>query len=170
MVTHEPQSVGAFDDLASAEQTIDELRRHGFSDEDIGIIGHVGEERDTVPTPLGMKSPEWNVTRGVSMGGLYGAVIGTMVALVTPGLAEVTGLGRWFEITFGTVLGAAMGGFLLAFGGFLFSRLQGRFYEGELEKGRVIVTVKDPSRYQEALGVIRRRAVRSVADSVPAER
>jgi hypothetical protein len=164
MTTNEAHSVGVFDDLQKAERTIDELRRHGFDQEEIGIIGNVDEEKE-IPTPMAMKSPEWNVTRGVSAGGIYGAIIGGMVALVTPGLANVAGWGQWFEITFGAILGAAMGGFLLAFGGLFLSRLQGRFYEGELEKGRFIVTVKNRARLQEALNLLNRRAVHSGVDS-----
>src|SRR5581483_7975351 len=132
----EPQSVGVFDSLEKAERAIDELRQHGFPEREIGIIGHVGEEREAVPTPLGMKAPEWNAIRGVSAGGAYGAIIGGMVALVTPGLGEVSGLGRWVEIVFGAALGAVIGGVLLAFGGLFFSRLAGSFFESQLEKGR----------------------------------
>lgn len=160
----EPLSVGVFDDLQKAEKTIEELRHHGFHDEEIGIIGHVGQERDTMPTPLGMKAPEWNATRGVSAGGVYGAIIGAMVALVVPGLGAVTELGRWFEIAFGTALGAILGGVLLAFGSLFFSRLQGRYYESELARGRFIVTVKNPLRQEEALAVLRRQAVETVRD------
>src|SRR5262245_21652503 len=163
--TAEPLSVGVFDDLQKAERTIDELRHHGFHDEEIGIIGHVGEERDAIPTPLGMKAPEWNATRGVTAGGIYGAIIGAMIALVVPGLGAVTEFGRWFEIAFGAVLGAVMGGVLLAFGSLFFSRLQGRFYESELARGRFIVTVKNPARHREALAVLRHEAVEAVSDS-----
>lgn len=164
MTKEDVQTVGVFASYREAEQTIGELRRHGFQDDEIGIIGNVGEERDEIPTPLGMKAPEWNAIRGVSAGGAYGAIIGVVVALVVPGLGEVSGLGRAMELAFGAALGAVMGGVLLAFGSLAFSRLAGNFYETELQKGRFIVTVKDPQRHGEALAVLRRRAVQAVTN------
>lgn len=156
-------SVGVFENLETAEQTIDELRRHGFRDDEIGVIGHVGEEmQDTVPTPLGLKAPEWNAIAGMSAGAAYGAIIGTMVALVVPLVATATEWGRWFDVSFGALLGALLGGVLLAFGGLFFSRRRGRFYEDQLVSGRFIVTVKSPARHKEALDVLRQRAVDQV--------
>jgi hypothetical protein len=161
MTTKQPLSVGVYDDLESAERTIDQLRQHGFRDDEIGVIGHMGQEMDAVATPLAMKAPERNAVHGVSSGGIIGAIIGIFVVLVIPGLGELSGFGRWFEIVGGAVLGAAAGGFLLAFGSLFFSRLQGRFFEAQLEKGRFLVTVKNPQRHQEALNLLRRQAVHS---------
>jgi len=165
MTTTKPISVGSFDDLQNAQRAIQELRSHGFREDEIGIIGHVGEEGKGIPTPLGMKSPEWNATRGVAAGGLCGAVVGLMVAVITPLVATAAELGQWFQISFGAVLGAAVGGALFAFGGLLASRLQGRFYESELEKGRFLVTVKNAERKNEALTLLGRQASRTTADS-----
>jgi hypothetical protein len=165
MTREQPLSVGVYDDLEKAERTIDELRRHGFSEDEIGIIGHVGHELDTVPTPLGMKAPEWNATRGMTAGGIFGALIGLLVILVIPGMGDLSGLGYWFELAGGAVLGAAAGGVLLAFGSFLFSRLRGAYLEEELEKGRFIVTVANPQRQREALALLRRHAVHSLSET-----
>jgi len=159
MATHEPLSVGVFDDLEKAQRTLDELRRHGFQSNEIGIIGHVGEEQQPVSTPTDMKAPERNVMRGACAGAIFGALIGILTLLIIPGLGEVSGQGRWFEIVGGAILGAAVGAVFLALGGLFFSQPEGRFYERELEKGRFLVTVKNPDRHQEALIVLRREAV-----------
>jgi hypothetical protein len=156
--THDTQSVGVFNNLDAAERSINELRQHGFRADEIGIIGHV-DEKESVPAPLGLRKPEHNVVHGVRTGGLIGAVIGALVILVIPGLAWVAEVGWWFEILGGAVLGAAAGGVLFAFGTLLFSRPSSRLYTNELEKGRFIVTVKNPARQQEAIHVLGREAI-----------
>src|SRR5688500_16034379 len=148
MATQDTQSVGVFNNLEAAERSIDDLRQHGFRPEEIGIIGHVDEKQ---PVPLAMQRPEHNVIHGVRTGGLFGAVIGALVILVIPGLAWVAEAGWWFEILGGAILGAAAGGVLFAFGTLIFSRPSSRLYKQELDKGRFIVTVKNPQRQQEAL-------------------
>lgn len=162
MTTSEQLTVGVFDDLNRAEKTIDELRRHGFREDEIGIIGHMGHELDAVPTPLGMKAPEWNAVRGIYAGAIFGALIGLMVILAIPGLSQLSGMGYWFEVVGGVVLGSVIGAVFLAFGGLFFSRLIGSFYEAQLEKGRFLVTVKNPRRREEAVQLLQRRAVHSV--------
>jgi len=163
MATQSTQSVGVFNNLEAAERSIDELRRHGFQPDEIGIIGHV-DEKQPVSAPLAMKAPEHNVIHGVRSGGLFGALIGALVILVIPGLARVAEAGWWFEILGGAILGAAAGGALLAFGTLIFSRASSRFYQKELDQGRFIVTVKNPARQQEALQVLDREAVHSQRD------
>ncbi len=160
MAAQDTQSVGVFHNLDAAERSIDELRQHGFQPDEIGIIGHM-DEKQPVSTPLTMRRPEHNVMHGVRTGGLMGAVIGALVILVIPGLAWVAEAGWWFEMLGGAILGAAAGGVLFAFGTLLFSRASGRLYTRELEKGRFIVTVKNPARQQEALHVLGREAVHS---------
>jgi hypothetical protein len=156
MVNNEPSAIGVFDDLNEAERSIEELRQAGFRSDEIGIIGHVGMEQQSIPTPLDMKAPEWNATHGVVSGGICGALIGILVMAIIPGLGWLSGAGRWFEILGGAVLGAAAGGVLFAIGSFMFSGPRGRYFEHELEKGRFIVTVKTPHRREEAVSVLRR--------------
>lgn len=157
MDTNEPTAVGVFDDLEKAERTIDELRHAGFQADEIGIIGHVGQQAETVPTPPAMHAPEENAINGIIRGGILGTLVGVLVSIVIPGMGEVTGTGRWFEIIGGAALGAAVGGVLIAFSSLLFTRPRTRFYAGELEKGRFIVTVKNPRRKEEAVLLLRRQ-------------
>lgn len=157
MATHEPTEVGVFDDLGKAEATIDELRQAGFRQEEIGIIGHMGENQNTIPVPAGVKAPETTAISGFMTGSLVGLLIGTLVILVIPGLGDVSGAGRWFEILGGAILGAVAGGVLMAYGGLLLTRAKTRFFRRQLEQGRFIVTVNNPNRRAEALAVLHRR-------------
>jgi uncharacterized integral membrane protein len=164
MISQARHTIGVFDDLEKAQQTIDELRQRGFPPDEIGIIGHIDDEGLPIPWPHGLRAAEQNVVRAVSMGGLFGAIIGALVALVIPGLAEVTQTGRWFELLGGAALGAAIGGCLLAFCALGFSWPHARLYKRDLEQGRFIVMVKNGERSEESLKVLRRQAVHSEED------
>lgn len=152
----DPSAVGIYNDLETAERRIDELRRAGFSEEEVGIIGHVGSE-ETVPTPLEMHEPEENAITGLIRGAIIGAITGAFVILVIPGLGEVAGLGRWFDVLGGGILGAIVCGLLVAFASFVFMRPKSRLFAAALERGLFIVTVKNPARKQEAISVLRQR-------------
>jgi hypothetical protein len=154
----EPNAIGVFDDLDQAQQTINELQRAGFQPDEIGIIGHVGDS-EAVPAPLQTHAPEDNAITGMTRGAFIGAVVGALVILVIPLVSEVSGLGRWFDIVGGALLGAIAAGILVAFSGVMFSRPEGRFVANQLEKGRFVVTVKNPARKDEAVSVLRRQGM-----------
>jgi hypothetical protein len=155
---NEPSAIGVYADLEKAEHAIDGLRQAGFMSDEIGIIGHVANEQ--VPTPAEMQAPEENAISGIVRGGILGAIVGAFIVLVVPGIGDVAGLGRWFDVVGGAALGACVCGVLLAFGSFLFWRPKTRFYAGELEKGNFIVIVKNPVRKNEATAVLRRQQKR----------
>lgn len=163
MTTEEPLTVGVFENLDQAQRTIAELQSRGFHSEEIGIIGHIGDD-SPVPLPPQMQAAEHNATRSVWSGALFGALIGAIVIGVIPGIAWVTNTGRWLEILCGIVLGAGVGGVLFAFRSLTYSLAHGNTYEADLKKGRFVVTVKNPHRLQEALSVLGRRAVHTEAD------
>jgi hypothetical protein len=157
MVTpNESSAIGVYDDIQKAEHAIDELRQAGFRSEEIGIIGHVADEQ--VPTPAKMHAPEENAMTAVLRGGIIGAIGGAFVILVVPGLGEVAGVGRWFDVVGGATLGACVTGVLLAFASFLFWKPRTRFYAAQLGKGNFIVTVTNPTRSDEAVSVLRRQS------------
>lgn len=153
--SNEPSAVGVFDDLVKAERTLDELRQAGFPSEELGIIGHVGQEK--VPRPPETQAPEDNAINGLIRGAVIGAIVGGFVVLVIPGLAAVAGLGRWFDVVGGAALGAIICGVLIAFSSFVFMRPKTRLYAAELEKGNFIVTVTNPARKDEAMALLRQR-------------
>lgn len=150
---HDPSAVGVYNDLDTAEQKIEQLRRAGFSPEEVGIIGHVGLD-ETVPAPLQMHEPEDNAITGLIRGALIGAIAGAFVVWVIPGIGEVAGLGRWFDVLGGAILSAVICGVLVAFASFVFMRPRTRLYAAALEHGQFIVTVKNPARKEEAASVL----------------
>src|SRR5437764_12931126 len=110
----EPSTIGVCDNLEQAEHVIEELRRAGFQQDEIGIIGHVYPD-EKVPTPREMHEPEENAISGFLRGGSVGAVVGAIVILVIPGIGAVAGQGAWFEVLGGAILGAVACGLMVAF-------------------------------------------------------
>lgn len=163
-ISKEASAVGVFNDLDTAERKIAELRRAGFSAEELGIIGHVGPD-EAVPTPLDTHDPEENAITGLIRGALIGAFAGAFVILVIPGLGEVAGFGRWFDVLGGAVLSALICGLLVAFGSFVFMRPKTRLFATALQRGQFIVTVKNSARKEEAVSVLRRPAADANGDA-----
>jgi hypothetical protein len=156
--TGKPSAVGVFNDLDKAERTIEELRRAGFESDEIGIIGHVGENQP-LSAPPDVHPPEDNAITGIIRGGIIGAIVGLVVILMIPGLGEVTRLGYWFEILGGIIVGAVVCGVLVALSSLIFMRPETRVFSAELEKGNFIVAVKNPARKDEAVSVLRRQGL-----------
>lgn len=147
-------TIGVYDNLDKAKNAIDELRNAGFAPNEIGIIGHV--ENDTkVATPNQLHAPEENAINGMVQGAFIGGVVGAFVVLVAPRLGELAGVGSWFDIVAGAVIGACACGVMVAFGSFIFRRPKSRYYAQALEKGHFLVTVRNPERQEEAASVLR---------------
>lgn len=157
MANQESSTVGVFQELRQAERSVEELRRAGFTQDEIGIVGNVAPNDPALPSAASAQAPEYNVTEGVLAGGLAGSIVGLVVLLAIPGLAEVTGYGRWFEWLGGLLLGAAVGGVLFAFVSLFLSRRRAYFLRQQLDQGRYIVTVRNPQRQQEAANVLQKR-------------
>ena len=155
MENREPSAVAVFDDLEHAERGIHELQKAGFASQEIGIIGHVSPDQQTVPTPPQVTHSEVHTMKGVLKGGIWGTIVGLLVIAIIPGLGEVSGFGRWFEVVAGGVFGAAVGGAVFAFGSLALTRPESRYLESELRRGRFIVTVANPNRREEASSVLR---------------
>ena len=102
-----------------------------------------------------MYAPEDNAVTALIRGAILGAFVGAFLLLVIPGLGAVAGLGRWFDVLGGAVLGAVICGVLIAFGSFFFARSRTQLYAAALEKGNFIVTVSNPRRTEEAASVLR---------------
>ena len=155
-IEKEPSAIGVYDDLGKAENAIRELRRAGFRSEEIGIIGHVAEDGQ-VSKPPEMRKPEWNVTDAMFRGGVIGGIVGILVAVCIPALSRIADLGFAFDVMGGAVLGAGVCGMLMAIMSLRFFTPKSRFYDSQLERGRFIITVKNPARKEDAVSVLSRQ-------------
>jgi hypothetical protein len=146
-MTQDAVAIGVFSDVKQARHAIDELRRAGFSDEEIGFLSRVeatGTGGDT----------EGNAVTGAISGGVIGGVLGAAVSLLIPGLGPALA-GGILAATFGGVaVGATAGGIIGALTGLGVSDRDASFYQRELEAGRTIVTVKSADGAAQAAAIL----------------
>ncbi len=140
--------VGVFPERSQAQCAVDELRRAGFSDEEIGFLtrASVADTGEDVGA---------NTATGVAGGGLVGGLMGAAAALLIPGFGPAIAGGILAAVLGGAALGAAAGGLLGAFTSIGVSDTDARFYQNELNAGRSIVTVKAPTGLEDAEVLLR---------------
>jgi uncharacterized protein (TIGR02271 family) len=153
--------VGVFDDRARATQAVEELKRDGFTDDQIGIAyrdpqastspsGTAVDTDSAEPAPSGS-----GAVSGAVGGGILGGILGAAAALLIPGIGPVIAGGILAAALGGAAIGAAAGGLLGALTNMGVPEEEARYYEGEFQSGHTIVTVQAKGRRQEALDILR---------------
>lgn len=147
-------AVGVFPDHVQADAAIAELRRSGFRDDQIGIVGpHEG--------PAGIKHTEGSkMGEGVAIGALAGVGAGGLVGLgilagVIPVIGPVIAGGTLAMMLANAAGGAAIGGLVGGLVGLGIPEEEANYYESEVKTGRTVVTVKAENRYAEAERILR---------------
>jgi hypothetical protein len=147
--------VGVFEDRTHAQQAVDELRREGFREDEIGVVA-----RDGLPeTTTGEVPSQWE--EGATAGAVAGAGLGGLWALgiaagLLPAVGPVIAGGLLASILASAAGAAAVGGLLGALIGMGVPEDEAEYYHGEFEAGRTLVTVKVDGRYDQAVGILRR--------------
>lgn len=148
-------AVGVFQESAQAHKAIAELRRAGYSDEEIGYLTRVNSSGPDETTGT-------FITNSAVEGGLMGGLIGAVVALLIPGFGPAIAGGLLAAELGGVALGAAAGGLLGTLLSIGIPEEQAHHYQKELEAGRTVVTVMAQSGYAEALDIFRRNGASGV--------
>jgi len=149
--------VGVFPARAQAENAINELRRLGFTDQQIGYL-----ERDRGGVNQGNIEVENNhvaqnaAVGGAVSGGVIGGLIGAASSLLIPGFGPAIAGGILAATLGGVAIGAAAGGLIGALTQMGVPEEEAQYYQNEFEAGRILVTVYAPERQQEVLAVLRR--------------
>lgn len=150
--------VGVFNDHARAQQAVNALKRAGFTDDQIGVIG-----RDSRSSGTGTSSDDQSETyaaEGATTGLAAGAGIGALWGLgILAGALPVIGP-AFAAGTLATILSSAAAGAAVATlaGGLVgmgIPKEEAEFYESEVHSGRVLVTVSAAGRETEAREILR---------------
>jgi uncharacterized protein (TIGR02271 family) len=156
---HRSTVVGVFEDRTHADQAVAELKRSGFRDDQIGVaMRHAaGSTAATATADTGETYAEEGATTGVLTGLGLGALAGLgilsgFIPVVGPAIAGGT-LGI---ILSNAAAGAAVAGLAGALIGYGIPEEEAKYYHGEFEAGRTIVTVQADGRYDEAAAILRR--------------
>ncbi len=163
MTATHPMLVGVFPGFAEARHAVEDLRRAGFRDDQIGVLGpdrgeapaaeHTGLPND----PLGTRWEE-GAGIGAATGATAGVGLGLAVAagLISP-IGPVIAGGALVALLASASAGAASGAVV---GGILGAGVpedHARIYEGELQAGRVLVTVHPADGQEDAAREVLRR-------------
>ena len=149
--------VGVFHDRAAARAAVEELRKEGFPEDQIGVAAREGAS--VTETGTAAAGARWE--EGAMTGAATGAGVGALWALgvaahVLPALGPVILGGLLASVAASAVGGAAVGGVVGALVGLGVPEEEARYYESEFHAGRTLVTVRAPGRYEEATAILRR--------------
>jgi len=141
--------VGVFNSRAEAERAVADLKRAGFKEDEISLVGK--NDRGE-----GNKAGA-GATTGAAIGAGAAALtsLGITFAII-PAIGPVLALGPLAAALLSAAGGAAAGGIIGALIGLGIPEHEAKYYEGELQAGRYLVTVKAGSRYDEAWAILRR--------------
>jgi uncharacterized protein (TIGR02271 family) len=150
--------VGVFEDHRQAQRAVEELKRVGFRDEQLGVVSH-----DTEARQAGGATKETGsyAGEGAAIGAAAGAGVGALWALgiaagLLPGIGPVIAGGLLASLLASAAGGAAVAGIAGALIGLGIPEEEAAYYEGEFKGGRTLVTVRGDGRYEEACTILRR--------------
>jgi uncharacterized protein (TIGR02271 family) len=146
--------VGVFKDRADAERAVEELRRAGFRDSQIGIAS--ADRARGGRKKKGETYAEEGAATGILAGAGAGALVGLgVMAGVIPVIGPAIAGGTLGILLSNAAAGAAAVGLAGALLGFGVPEEEAAWYEGELKAGRTLVTVKATGRQDEAREILR---------------
>jgi uncharacterized protein (TIGR02271 family) len=147
--------VGVFRDRNAANRAVEDLRRAGFRDDQIGVASRAQE------TGAATAGTGDHVGEGAGIGVAAGAGVGALWALgMLAGLLPAVG-----PIVAGGILGsvlasaagtAVVGGIVGALIGLGLPEEEAKWYESEFRQGGILVTVRADGRYDEAYAILSR--------------
>lgn len=138
---------GVFEDRSATERAIDALKRKGFTDEQISVVGRdIGRQ--------GAGEGQGGVGRGAAWGAGIGAAAGLLAtagALTIPGIGPLLAAGP-----IATALGgAATGGVAGALVDWGIPEERGRQLEEDIKKGRFVAVVQADGKADQAVETLR---------------
>jgi hypothetical protein len=147
-----PISIGVFPNHEQADRALTALEHAGFDKDRLGYVSPrrtdlTGEVTNETPSPT-------SIAAGAIGGGAAGGLLGTGAALLIPGVGPVLAGGLFIGTIWGAAIGSVTGGLIGAFISVGVPEDEARYYQGELEKGHTLVTVKGEERAQEAMRIL----------------
>lgn len=146
--------VGVFKDRSQAEKAIDDLRRAGFRDTQIGIMVRDGKSVRGIKNSKGSMVEE-GALGGAAVGLGAGALAGLAVLSgVIPAIGPALFAGWLGSVVSSAGAGVLTGGLIGSLIGLGIPEEDAAFYEKEFKAGRTIVTVKNAARADEARTIL----------------
>jgi len=134
---------GIYQNQASAEAAIDNLRSAGFRHTDISVLFPDNEGTKDLAISKGTKAPEGATTGGMA-GGIIGGALGWLMgigALAIPGVGPLVAAGPIVAVLSGVGVGTALGGLIGALMGLGIPEYEAKRFEGRIRKGGILLSV-----------------------------
>jgi uncharacterized protein (TIGR02271 family) len=149
--------VGVFDNRSDAQAAVQDLKRAGFRDDEIGVLSRDVQGDGVHTDDVG----ETNAAEGAAVGVAAGAGVGALWAIgiaagLLPAIGPVIAGGLFASILASAAGGAAIGGLVGALIGLGITEEEAAEYEEHVKSGRTIVTVKTATRQEQAEEILRR--------------
>jgi uncharacterized protein (TIGR02271 family) len=149
--------VGVFENRSDAQAAVQDLKRAGFRDDEIGIVSRDGHGDGVHADDVG----DTNAAEGAAVGVAAGAGVGALWAIgiaagLLPAIGPVIAGGLFASILASAAGGAAVGGLVGALIGLGIPEEEAAEYEAHVKSGRTIVTVKTTTRQPEAEQILHR--------------
>jgi hypothetical protein len=154
--------VGVFTNRADAERAVDELHRAGWSEEEVGFVGHDRAAGEAEPAPQvegGFGDEAGTVQRaaaGAGTGAVAGGFLGALAAGLIPGIGPIVAGGVLAGLIGGAMVGGGLGAVAGALTGMGVPEAEAQSYEEDFRSGRTLVTVEAGLRRQEAYDILER--------------
>jgi hypothetical protein len=151
--------VGVFDDHRNADTAVNELRNAGFSEDQIGVVMRHGDDgaRAAGRSPGHETYAEEGGVTGVLVGAGLGALAGLgVLSGVIPVIGPAIAGGTLGILVSNAALGAGVAGLVGVLIGWGVPEPEAKYYHGELEAGRTIVTVRVDGRTDKAWAIMQR--------------
>ncbi|HYH68846.1 MAG TPA: general stress protein [Urbifossiella sp.] len=150
-------TVGVFQSREAAERAVADLRSAGYRDDQIGLVAR-DARGNTVRTGA---NGETNAAEGAAIGAAAGAgamALGSLAVTfgVIPVIGPILAVGPLAAALISAGAGAAAGGVAGALIGWGVPEEDAKYYEGEVQAGRFVVTVDAGDRHDHARGVYAR--------------
>src|ERR1700733_13836300 len=149
--------VGVFADRTHADKAVTELHQAGFNQSQIGVVMQHAEGAGNNPST----EHDSHAASGALTGALTGLGLGALAGLgVLAGVIPVVGpaiaAGTLGVVLSNAAAGAGIAGLVGALVGAGIPEHEAKYYQGELEAGRTIITVNAADRADEATSILRR--------------
>ena len=144
MFEHEKHLVGVYDNEQDAIQAVEDLKRQGYSTDDISVISKNEDEVHDVNDATGTKTEE-GLAAGAATGGVLGGLTGLLAgigALAIPGIGPIVAAGPIAATLTGAAVGAGAGGLAGALIGMGIPEDEAERYEGYVKEGKILVVVE----------------------------
>lgn len=129
--------------ISQLEQTVDELKRAGYRNDDISVLFPDKESTRDFAHEKNTKAPE-GAAAGAGTGAVLGGTLGWLVgigALAIPGLGPFIAAGPIMAALAGAGVGGAVGGITGALVGLGIPEFEAKRYEGMVKSGGILLSV-----------------------------